>query len=160
MIMTEVKLSTTTNTPAWGKTLIELLTTVVSDIGSKIDFINSYINSKVDELSAQLLTDVKRAGDTANDAINMACKNQTSIALPRSDHEKLLLRCINVENENIKLRRKCESQENYSRRDNLIIKGVTEENNEDMSTCKRFVRNIFIQKLNLLEIEENSINFV
>ena len=155
-----MKLSTPTNTPAWGKALIESLTTVVSDIGSKIDLINSNINSKFDELSAQLLTDVKRASDTANDAINMACKNETSIALLRSDHEKLLLRCINVENENIKLRRKCESQENYSRRDNLIIKGVTEENNEDMSTCKRLVRNIFIQKLNLSEIEVNSINFV
>ena len=154
-----MNLSTPTNTPAWGKTLIESLTTVVSDIGSKIDLINSNINSKFDELSAQLLTDVKRASDTANDAINMACKNETSIALLRSDHEKLL-RCINVENDNIKLRRKCESQENYSRRDNLIIKGVTEKNNEDMSTCKRLVRNIFIQKLNLSEIEVNSINFV
>ena len=90
----------------------------------------------------------------------MACKNQTSIALLSSDHEKLLLRCINVENENIKLRRKCESQENYSRRDNSIIKYVTEENDEDMRTCKRLVRNIFIQKLNLSEIEVNLINFV
>ena len=108
-------------------------------------------------LSAQLLTDVKRASDTANDAINMACKNQTSIALLR---RKLLLRCINVENENIKLRRKCKSQENYSRRDNLIIKDVTEENYENMSPCKRFVRNIFIQKLNLSEIEVKSINCV
>ena len=111
-------------------------------------------------LSAQLLTDVKRASNTSNDYINMARKSQTSIALIRSDHEKLLLRCINVQNENIKLRRKCESQVNYSKRDYLIIKGVTEENNEDMSTCKRFVRNIFIQKLNLSEIEVNSINFV
>ena len=57
-------------------------------------------------------------------------------------------------------RRKCESQENYSRRDNLIITGVTEENNEDMSTCKRLVRNIFIQKLNISEIEVNSMNSV
>ena len=140
--MPEMILSTATNTHAWGKTLIELLTTVVSDIGSKIDPINSNINSKFDELSAQLLTDIKRASDTANDAINMASKNETSIALLRSHHEKLLLRCINVENENIKLRRKCETQEKYSRRDNLIIKGVTEENTTDMSTCKRLVRNI------------------
>ena len=139
--------------------MIESLTTVVSEIGSKLDLINSNINSKFDELNAQLITDVKRASDTANDAINMARKNQTSIALMRSDHEKLL-QCINVENENIKLRRKCKSQENYSRRDNLIIKGVTEENNEDMSTCKRLVGNIFIQKLNISEIEVNSINFV
>ena len=69
-----VLLSTSTNTHAWGKTLIELLTTVVSDIGSKINLINSNINSKFDELSAQLITDVKRASDTANDAINMVCK--------------------------------------------------------------------------------------
>ena len=34
------------------------------------------------------------------------------------------------------------------------------EDNEDMSTCKRLVRNIFIQKLNLSEIEVNSINIV
>ena len=44
--MPEVKLSTTTNTPAWGKTLIESLTTLVSDIGSQIDLVNSNINSK------------------------------------------------------------------------------------------------------------------
>ena len=90
----------------------------------------------------------------------MASKNQTSIALLRSDHEKLLLGCINVENENIKPQRKCESQENYSRRDNHIIKCVTKENNKVMSTCKRLVRNIFIQKFNLSEIEVNSITFV
>ena len=60
MIMPEMKLPSPTNTPAWGKTLIASLTTVVSDIGSKIDLINSNINSKFDELSAQLLTDVKR----------------------------------------------------------------------------------------------------
>ena len=51
-------------------------------------------------------------------------------------------------------------QQHYSRRDNLIIIGVTEESNEDMSTCKRLVRNIFIQKLNLSEIEVNTTNFV
>ena len=88
--MPEMKLSTPTHIPAWGKTLIESLTTVVSDIGSKINLINSNINSKFDELSAQLLADVRQASDTANDAINMACNNQTSIALLRSDHEKLL----------------------------------------------------------------------
>ena len=38
----------------------------------------------------------------------MACKNETSIALLRSDNEKLLLGCINVENENKKLRQKWE----------------------------------------------------
>ena len=54
----------------------------------------------------------------------------------------------------------CESHENYGRQDNLIIKGVTEEKNENMSTCKRLVRNIFIQKLNLSEIKVDSINFV
>ena len=71
----------------------------------------------------------------------------------RSDHEKLLLRCLHVENENIKIkiRRRCESQENYSKRDNRNIKRVTEETNEDMSTCKRLVRNTFIHKLNLSE---------
>ena len=77
--MPEMKPSTPTNTPAWGKTMIESLTAVVSDIGSKIDLINSNINSKFDELSAQLLTDVKRASDTANDAINKARINETSI---------------------------------------------------------------------------------
>ena len=85
--MPEMKLSTPTNTPACGKTLVESLTTVVSETGSKIDHITSNINLKCDELSAQLFTDVKRASDTANDAINTACKNQTSIALMRSDYK-------------------------------------------------------------------------
>ena len=74
--MPEVKLSIPTNTPACGKTLIESLTTVVSDICSKIDPVNSNNNSKFAKLyiSAQLLTDVKRASDTDNNAIDMARK--------------------------------------------------------------------------------------
>ena len=50
--MPEVKLSTPTNIPTCGISLIESLTTVVSDIGSKIDIVNSNINSKYDQLSA------------------------------------------------------------------------------------------------------------
>ena len=50
--MPQMKLPTPTNTHAWGKTLIESLTRVVNDIGSKINLINSNINSKFEELSA------------------------------------------------------------------------------------------------------------
>ena len=69
-----MKLSTPINTPAWGKTLVESLTTVVSDIGSKIDIVNSNINPKFDQPSTRLLTDVKRASDAASDAIDMSRK--------------------------------------------------------------------------------------
>ena len=65
--MPEVKLSTPTNTPACGKTLIESLTTVVSDIGSKSDLVNSNINSKIDKLSAQLLLLSTNPGATSSD---------------------------------------------------------------------------------------------
>ena len=58
------------------------------------------------------------------------------------------------------LEKRCDNQESYSRRSNLVICGIVEKKNESVDDCARAAKNFFRQKLSMTENEVNLIEFV
>ena len=80
-------------------------------------------------------------------------------------HKPLHLHVLKTEyrklrDENVILKNQTNNIESYSRRDNLIIYGVTEPKNESPSQCEKLVKQSFVTHLNLTDQEAGNIEFV
>ena len=58
------------------------------------------------------------------------------------------------------LQKRCDNQESYSKRDNLVIHGIPENDDENEQTCMQFVRDIFTNVLQLADAGSQSMVFV
>ena len=68
--------------------------------------------------------------------------------------------CGNLETENIKLKGRMNHLNNYSRRDNLVIGGIKDSDNETGGKCEELVRAFFITKLKMEPDNVERIRFV
>ena len=68
--------------------------------------------------------------------------------------------CGNLGAENIKLKGRMNHLNNYSRRDNLVIGGIKESDNETGENCEELVRAFFITKLKMEPDNVERIRFV
>ena len=62
--------------------------------------------------------------------------------------------------ENIRLNKRCDDQETYSRRDNIVIRGVSEAADEDNAGCNQVTRDFLVQNLNISQADVERIRFV
>ena len=112
------------------------------------------INAKFDALSERILDDVKETNTVAKEARDIALAGKAANEKLEEKVVRLEQSIFNVKNinnglaqENIGLHKKCGNQESYSRRENLIIRGVAEIENEDDAACIQTVRDFLMQKL-------------
>ena len=80
-------------------------------------------------------------------------KMQEEVHVLKTEYRKL-------RDENVILKNQTNNIESYSRRDNLIIYGVTEPKNESPSQCEKLVKQSFVTHLNLTDLEAGNIEFV
>ena len=174
---------------AWSKglakSITESLNAIRNEIKNEIAETREKIEDRFDQLSQQLVTDVRNASKLANDALDLATRNEHAILAikqTQQEHEQsikelkeahaqatklhkqemfsLTVKYDGVKNDNIKLQRQQEKQESYSRRDNLIIRGIKENDNETEDACMKLVRNFFVEQLCVPEAEAASMVFV
>ena len=96
--------------------------------------------------------DVQRIDEKATEALNTANANKAAISanadtIKRLETElnRVNRKCNGLELENEKLTNQQESPESYSRRDNLLIRGIKEQQNETQETCIAAVRDVLIR---------------
>ena len=125
------------------------------------------IESKFDALTDRLMAEVKHAHDVASEAMNIATAAQASVdtwknivTLLQKNVHKLTVQNKELKEENIQLNRRSDNQDSYSRRDNLVIRGIDENDTEIEESCKVVAKNFFTQQLNISADEVEHITIV
>ena len=97
---------------------------------------------------------LKKLTHTSSTALALSQQNESKIERlceinSKQSHQIDFLECQNESliSENKLLRVQTNNQENYSRRRNIVIKGVTEEQQETNETCE-FAARVFLKKNN------------
>ena len=125
------------------------------------------IESKFDTLTDRLMAEVKHAHDVASEAMNIATAAQASVdtlkntvTLLQKNVHKLTVQNKGLKEENIQLNRRSDNQDSYSRRDNLVIRGIDENDTDIEESCKVVAKNFFTQQLNISADEVEHITIV
>lgn len=137
------------STTKWNKTLISNINATFNDLKLSIDRIPSLLSDKIDEMCARIVGDVQTAVEAATKAESMSCANRQLIDEMRSEINELRTLCTSMNKENISLRNDVIQQESYSRRSNLVLRGVPEHNGESGIDCAKAVRHIFKTSMNI-----------
>ena len=153
--------------PGWVVALTTPITTALNKLNEEMQSMNTKMDSmqtnfddRFEKFSTEIMNDVAKATTLATDAIKLA----------KSYDERLHKIEINQKHMNVKydgvveyckqLEKRCDNQESYSRRSNLVIRGIVEKKEESVDDCARAAKNFFQQKLSMTEDEVNSIEFV
>ena len=133
------------------KALVVSLNGIFKIIDEKLDGLADSIKTLSDE---QILGALNSAKDTADAALAIATENKRAIheAIDKIEYFSQL-----VEEENLKLKQKLNHLENYSRRDNFVIRGVAETKDE---VCEDVVKKFCKDQLKLDSVFLDSIKVV
>ena len=125
------------------------------------------IDQKFDKLSQQLLADVEKANSMAKEALDIAKEVKQDMSVlnkkcQKIEHDNYLLKiqCNGLQHENSRLQRQQDSQESYSKRDNLLIHGIVDDGSDDGDTCRRLSRDFFVQNLKVSRNDADLMMFV
>ena len=151
------------NTSKWGKALIDILNVNFLNVTQQFISLNDNINEKFSSFK----TDLDEIKATAQLASTTAEQNKNDIAEIRadmvnmqSDINYLKFTCENLSTENTILKQQTNKLENYSRRNNVLIRGIQEEDNEPQSACEEKAKQFFKNELKLDENTVNNLKFV
>ena len=136
------------NEPNWSR-LTASLTCAFNNLNSSIELINPHTQNLVSKLKDDLLEQVTIAKETATESMANAIANSTAISQLTRDMFDVKIMFSGLMEENKLLKTKCEQQENYSRRDNLIIRGLTESENESEDVCVASVKKLLSDVLKI-----------
>ena len=142
--------------------LVPALNNIVNRICDKIDSVNENINRNYNELKVQLQADIDEAKADAREAVQIAqqckaeaveaklyakeCKDAAVIA--EQNFDRLEFQYEDAQVEIKELKQDVNDLSNYSRKTNLIARGIAEKDNEN---CEHEVTQFFKNKLELLQ---------
>ena len=143
-------------TSKWGKALIDMLNVHFLNVTQQFKGLNDNLNDKFSKLTSDI------------DAIRATAEeNKSNIAEIRADMEHMKsninywkFTCENLTSENKQLKQQTNKLENYSRRSNVVIRGLQEEENEPLSTCEQKAKQFFRDELKLEENTVKQLKFV
>ena len=125
------------------------------------------IESKFDALSEKILRDVKETNTLAQEAYDIAkaahdANNKLEQKVEILEKTVFIMGVKNkgLTQENNRLSRRCDDQETYSRRDNIVIRGVPEAADEDNAGCSHVARDFSEQNLNITQAHVEGMKFV
>ena len=140
-------------TSEWGKTLIDNLNDIFSGIIQNI-------TGQLEALKLEIVAKVDAVQKTATDALTLAQDNQKKIDELTTETNKRFdeviaenksLKCIN-DNLEKKIKQNIEqsnNSENYSRRNNIVVRGIVEAENETNEKCEEELRKFLCTKLKM-----------
>ena len=137
---------------ALAKSITDNFNSLSAEFRDTKDGIRS-VESKFDTFSDRLLAEVKHVSDVANEAMNIATAAQASVdtlqgtvTLLQKDVYKLSVQNRGLQQENEQLSRRSDNQDSYSRRDNLVIRGIDEHVNDTDESCKLLAKKFFMEQ--------------
>lgn len=148
------------NTSGWGKTLIDGLNSVFNKLEKQIDGINNNINSQFKTFKEEICAQVDEIKVTATNALSLAQENEKNIKDMRTEMGYINFTCDNLISENKMLKQRTNSLENYSRRNNIVIRGIAETDKETNASCEESVRNFLRDQLKLSDDIVEAMTFI
>lgn len=143
-------------TSEWGRAIIDQLNVHFKKTKQQIDTVNSNFNKRFDNFETEILA----AKTTANLALKIAEDNKKELGEIRNDMNYLQFTCKQLYTENALLKQKSTMLENYSRRDNIVIRGVLETKDETNDECELKARTFLEHNLKLDKNKVKTMKFV
>ena len=148
------------NPPEWCPVLITQLTQCLETISNQMNDIDDKLCGKFDELHSAVKSELCEVKKIATSAHSMAVANAAAIESLRKDLFKVHRKCNGLSAKNKRLTEQQEAQDTYSRRENLVIRGVAEREAETDEQCVESVRRILINNINIDETVVNEMVIV
>ena len=167
-------------TSEWGKTLIDTLNPIIDRLEKLIDGVNQNTNKQFKTFREEFSNKIDNIKGTATSALTLAQQNEQNIQSMNSRidilettceklsaenksinirNDKLENTCEELSNENRELRQHTNNLFNYSRRSNVVIRGITEPQQESNADCVKAARDFFMNQLNLSHDIVEAMNF-
>ena len=167
-------------TSEWGKTLIDTLNPIIDRLETLIDGVNQNTNKQFKTFREEFSNKIDNIKGTATSALTLAQQNEQNILSMNSRidilettceklsaenksinirNDKLENTCEELSNENRELRQHTNNLDNYSRRSNVVIRGITEPQQESNADCVKAARDFFKNQLNLSDDIVEAMNF-
>ena len=147
-------------TSIWGKSLIDTLNSIFHGFQKQNNSNHQYIREQFETLKSDLIVKVEKAENTANEALSLAKENKETFEsfklettekfeLLKSENKKLKYDNDRLTYESNQVKQQSNNNENYSRRKNIVIRGIAEKDNETNIICEEDARTFICEKLNL-----------
>ena len=148
--------SSRTFTPNWCDKLVDNLEKAFSNINESF----KEMKTDIREIKETLLDKIDNALSVANEAKSMVETHVTALNSLCEDVNELKKTCTVLKKENTLLKQHNLNNEMYSRKDNLILYGIIERDNENNIHCAQAARVFFREKLHLDDEQVAGISFV
>ena len=116
--------------PSWCIELMKQLTMCSKGISEEIRSTNTNFEQKLDDMRSTMMKDIRAAQGKATQALDLALANEESIKQIKLQLFKSERTCNGLREENVRLQTQCDKQDSYSRRENLLIRGIKEQPGE------------------------------
>ena len=157
-------------TSEWGKPLIDTLNPIIDRLEQLIEGVNKNVNLQFATFREDVNKRIENIDSAATTALTLAQQNEVSIqsmgskieqmettcAKLTSDintitvkNEQLEITCEQLSTENKELKSHSNELDNYSRRSNIVIRGIVEPQQESNAECEQTVRAFFKAQLKL-----------
>ena len=100
-------------------------------------------------MRSTMMKDIRAAQAKVTQALDLALANEESIKQIKLQLFKSERTCNGLREENVRLQTQCDKQDSYSRRENLLIRGIKEQPGEDESTCVIAVKDFIVNTMNI-----------
>ena len=132
-MMSEIELKSSAQ---WGKSLIPALNGIFNKLSDKIDLVNLNIS----DMKKELMETIGTAQKTADSALRIANELKDYV---KEEFQKVHFQYENLKSENERLRKHANHLDNYSRKSNLVIGEIPENEGESAEQCEQQVRKFF-----------------
>ena len=140
-------------TSEWGKSLIDTLNGIFSTFLADV-------TKQFDEIKLDIATKVEAVEKSATDALALVQENQKNFEIFKEETHKKIDYVV-AENKSLKYLndrlevkvkqnvQQSNSSENYSRRNNIVVRGIVETDNETNEKCEEEIKSFLLNKLSL-----------
>ena len=145
----------------WGTLLVETLKKSFTHISQQIE--DNSVKQEIEQLTLTVkesIESINGVKKTADEALQLAKSNSSEIVVLREELREMKSACDHLREENVQLKYRADDTEIYSRKDNLVIKGITEIENENDEQCMNGVKLFFRNQLNIDSTVVDNMNFV
>ena len=136
-------------TSEWGKSLIDTLNGIFSTFLADV-------TKQFDEIKLDIATKVEAVEKSATDALALAQENQKNFEIFKEETNKKIDYVV-AENKSLKYLndrlevkvkqnvQQSNSSENYSRRNNIVVRGIVETDNETNEKCEEEIKSFLLK---------------
>lgn len=157
----EFKVPVTRDFSNWGSQLVETLKVSFSKISQQIN--DNNVREEIQDLTTTIqnsIVSITAVKSTADEALQLARDNAVTIKSLKDDLKSMESTCNDLKDENTVLKQRSDDLEIYSRKNNLVIRGIAENDNESDDQCSAAVKLFFKEQLKLDDTDVAQIKFI